>query len=75
MRLTTACLKSGTSDICRHISDTLQRHLSDICLQTSDEQCARQCAQTRSEDHHSAAKANQAAKKNGPEIIDFRPVL
>ena len=38
-------------------------------------QCARQCAQTRSKDGHSAANANQRPIKNGPEIINFRPVL
>ena len=30
---------------------------------------------TRPEDHQSAANANKLPKKNGPEIIDFRPVL
>jgi hypothetical protein len=38
-------------------------------------QRARQCAQTRCGDHHSAANANQVPNKNWPEIIDFRPVL
>ena len=37
-------------------------------------ECAHQCAQTRSEDHHSPAKANQEGNKNGPESVDFRPV-
>ncbi len=37
-------------------------------------QCARECAQTRACDHHPAANANQEANKNGPEIVDFRPV-
>jgi hypothetical protein len=35
-------------------------------------QCARQCAQTRSKDRQSAANANQAANKNGPEINRFQ---
>jgi len=30
------------------------------------------CAQTRSEDHQSAANANQVPKKNGPEIVNFQ---
>jgi hypothetical protein len=38
-------------------------------------QCAHQCAQTRSKSHHSAANANQGPNKNGPEIVNFRPVL
>jgi hypothetical protein len=38
-------------------------------------ECARNCAQTRSETGHPPANANHEANKNGPEIIDFRPVL
>ena len=38
-------------------------------------QCAQRCAQTRSKTHHSAANANQAVNRNGPEIVNFRPVL
>jgi len=63
------------SDICTHILDTLQRYSSDICLHISDEQCAHQCAQTPSENHHRPANTNQRFNKKGPEIIDFRPFL
>jgi hypothetical protein len=39
-------------------------------------QWANQCAQSRPDDHHSAANAHQGPnKKTGPEIVDFRPVL
>jgi hypothetical protein len=38
-------------------------------------QCARQCAQTRSEDRQTTTNANQRINKNWPEIVNFRPVL
>jgi len=37
-------------------------------------ECAQECARTRPEAGHSAANANHAAQKNGPEILNFRPV-
>jgi hypothetical protein len=37
--------------------------------------CAQDCAQTRSEARHPSANANhEPNKKNGPEIVNFRPV-
>jgi hypothetical protein len=38
-------------------------------------ECARQCAQTRSRNGRWGANANQRFNKNGPEIVNFRPVL
>lgn len=43
----------------------------DVCLLGTHwhrPECAQECAQTRSEDNHSLANANQATNKNGPEI-------
>jgi hypothetical protein len=37
-------------------------------------ECAHECAQTRSEVGRPPANANHETKKNGPEIVDFRPV-
>ena len=41
----------------------------------SEEGECQECAQTGSGDQHPAANANQVPIENGPEIVNFRPVL
>jgi len=43
--------------------------------QTQKGRLVKDLSLARSDDHHSGANANQGPKKNGPEIIDFGPVL
>src|SRR5687768_16280588 len=44
-----------------------------FCLRPIE--CAQKCAQTRSNKRHPATNANHELNKNGPEIVNFTPVL
>jgi hypothetical protein len=63
----------------RFFASSQSKYFTDIsvgqCVLDRHTLASRPCAQTRSEDRQSAANANQVPKKNGPEMVNFRPVL
>ena len=75
MRLTTACLKSGTSDICTHISDTLQRHSPIFVYKLRTNSVPASVPKGGPMTINRQPTPTKLPMQNGPKILDFRPVL